>query len=407
MTWSNGKQKLEIKYEGAVEFTDDDSDVKSLSPGGYLKIREGGWTSTHTVEFEADGSGTIRRRYWEGNSEKPFEPQGKAWLSQILPRIIRQTGIGAPARVARILKAKGGAGVLSEITLIEGSWAKRVYFTELLKSPGLDSATVRQALEQAGREIDSDYELASLLISSDRLLVDDATRRAYFDAARTIQSDYEMRRVFSSALKRGPVAPDLLAGVLGASTTIDSDYELAELLVQIARLQPLDARTRAPFLKALTTVGSDYECRRVVSAVVQADPSPDTLASMLDPSLAIDSDYEQASFLIDVAKSQSIDGPLRAPFFKGVETLSSSYERGRVLQAVVKGGTLPQETLVAVLRSTASMTSGHEASQVLLAIAATQKISGEARDLYVSTAERLGDYEQGRSLTALVKAERR
>jgi len=42
-----------------------------------------------------------------------------------------------------------------------------------------------------------------------------------------------------------------------------------------------------------------------------------------------------------------------------------------------------------------------------MAIAATQKLSGEARDMYVSTAERLGDYEQGRTLTALVKSERR
>ena len=76
-------------------------------------------------------------------SEKPFVPEGKAWLSQALPRIIRQTAFGAPGRVARILKAKGPSGVLAEITLIEGSWAKRVYFTELLKSPGLDAATVR------------------------------------------------------------------------------------------------------------------------------------------------------------------------------------------------------------------------------------------------------------------------
>ena len=179
-----------------------------------------------------------------------------------------------------------------------------MYFTELLKSPGLDAATVRQALEQAGRQIDSDYELASLLISSDRLLVDEATRRAYFDAAKSIQSDYEMRRTYASALKRGPVSADVLAGVLDASTGIESDYEEAELLVQIAQLQPLDARTRGPFLKALSTVGSDYECRRVVSAVVRADPSPETLATMLDPSIAIDSDFEQASFLIDVAKSQ-------------------------------------------------------------------------------------------------------
>ena len=359
------------------------------------------------MEFEADNSGTIQRRYREGMSEKPFVPDGKAWLSQALPRIIRQTAFGAPGRVARILKAKGAGGVLAEITLIEGSWAKRIYFTELLKSPGLEAATVGQALEQAGRQIESDYELASLLISSDGLLVDEATRRAYFDAARSIESDYEMRRTYSSALKRGPVSPEALAGVLDASTGIGSDYEEAELLVQIARLQPLDARTRAPFLKALATVESDYECRRVVSAVVRADPTPDTLATMLDPSLAIDSDYEQASFLIDVAKSQPIDGPLRAPFFKGVDTIASSFERGRVLQAVVKRGNLSPETVVAVLRSTQSMDSGHEASQVLLSIAGNYPISGEARDLYITTAARLGNYEESRALSALVKSERR
>ena len=283
-------------------------------------------------------------------------------------------------------QGEGPAGVFAEIALIEGSWAKRVYFTALLNSPGLDAATVRQALEQAGRQIDSDYELASLLISSDRLLVDDATRRAYFDAAATIQSDYEMRRTYASALKRGPVPADVLAGVLDASTGIESDYEEAELLVQIAQLQPLDARTRGPFLKALATVDSDYECRRVVSAVVRADPSPETLATMLDPSIAIDSDFEQASFLIDLAKSQPIDGPLRAPFFKGVDTISSSYERGRVLQAVVKRGSLSPETVVDVLRSAQGMSSGHEASQVLLAVATTHPISGEARDLYIAAA---------------------
>jgi beta-lactamase regulating signal transducer with metallopeptidase domain len=406
-TWSDGKQKLEVRYDGTVEFSDDDSDVKSLSPGGTLRIREGGLSSSRTVEFEADASGAIRRRYWEGTSEKPFEPAGRAWLSQALPRIIRQSGLGAPARVARILKATGPSGVLAEISLIEGSWSKRVYFTELLKSPGLDTATVRQSLEQAGRQIDSDFELASLLVATDRLLVDDATRRTYFDAAKTIESDFEMRRVYSSALKRGPVSADVLAGVLEASTAIDSDFEEAELLVQIAKLQPLDGRTRGPFLKALATVGSDFECRRVVSAVVRADPSPETLATMLDPSLGIDSDFEQASFLVDVAKSQAIEGPLRAPFFKGVESISSSFERGRVLQAVVKRGNPSAETVVAVLRAAQAMGSSHETSQVLLAVAGAVPLSGEARDLYVATAERLGDFEEGRALSALVKTERR
>ena len=82
---------------------------------------------------------------------------------------------GAKARVARILKAKGPAGVLAEISLIEGSWGRKTYFSELLKTASLDAATIRQVLAQAAREIDSDFELASLLIdNADKLLVDDA-----------------------------------------------------------------------------------------------------------------------------------------------------------------------------------------------------------------------------------------
>ena len=167
-SWSNGREKLEVKYDGDLEFTDDDADLKSLSPGGYLRIKEGSQSGGRKVEFTADAAGTITRRFWVGSSEKPFEPEGRQWLAQALPRFIRQTGLGAKGRVARILKAKGPSGVLAEISLIEGSWAKRVYFNELLNSGNLDGQMLRQTVAQAGRELDSDFERASLLIDSCR-----------------------------------------------------------------------------------------------------------------------------------------------------------------------------------------------------------------------------------------------
>ena len=125
---------------------------------------DGGWFATHTVEFTADASGNLTRRFWVGATEQPFEPEGRQWLSKMLPRFIRQTGDRRPgARRPDLQGTAAPPGVLAEISLIEGSWAKRVYFSELFKMP-LDPATVRQALVQAGREIDSDFELASLLI---------------------------------------------------------------------------------------------------------------------------------------------------------------------------------------------------------------------------------------------------
>jgi hypothetical protein len=72
----------------------------------------------------------------------------------------------------------------------------------------------------------------------------------------------------------------------------------------------------------------------------------------------------------------------------------------------MKRGNVSPETLVAVLRAAQNMGSGHETWEVLLAVAGAVPLSGEARDLYVTTAERLGDFE-GRALSALVKSERR
>ena len=411
--WSNDGDRLEVRFDGEVEFTDDDTDVKRISPGGSLRIKEGGvfggLFASHTIEFTDDGAGNITRHFWDGMTERPFEPEGRQWLKKYLPRFIRQTGFGARARVARILKAKGPAGVLAEISLIEGSWGKKTYFSELLKTTSLDAATVRQVLIQAGREIDSDFELASLLIdNADKLLVDESTRQAYFEAARTIQSDFEMARVYKSALKRGPVSSPVLAAILDASHEIESDFEEASLLVQIAKLQPLDNTTRGPFFSALGTVGSDFEHGRVLKALGErTDLTPETTTAMLVSGAGVNSDFEAASFLMQLVKQQPIEGTLRVPFFRAVESIASSFERGRVLQAVAKRPDASPDTIMAVVRAAAGMSSGFEVSQVLMAVAAEHPVAGPARDAYIDAAEKLGDLEQGRVLAALVRSERR
>ena len=413
MTWQQNGDRMEVRFDGEVEFSDDDTDVARLSPGGLLRIKEGGvfggLFASHTVEFSADDSGRITRRFWSGMSEQPFDPEGRAWLAKMLPRFIRQTGFGARARVARIFKARGAAGVLAEISLIEGSWGKKTYFTELLKTQPLDAAAIRQILAQAGREIDSDFELASLLIdNADRLLVDEGTRQAYFEASRTIQSDFEMARVYKSALKRGPVSGPVLSALLDASRNIDSDFEAATLLVEVAKLQPLDDATRAPFFIALSTVGSDFERGRVLKTLsARTDLAPDTTVAMIAAGGAIKSDFEAASFLLELVKQHPIEGTLRAPFFGAVDGIASGFERGRVLQAVARRPGVSDDTVLSVLRAAAGMNGSLEASQVLLAVAAAHPVAGTAREAYIDAAEKLGDFEQGRVLAALVKSERR
>jgi beta-lactamase regulating signal transducer with metallopeptidase domain len=407
--WSDNGRKVEVNYRGDIEFTDDDTDVKRMSPGGYLRIKDGGrFGSDNSVEFRPDSNGGIEHRFWAGGRERPFEPEGRKWLIEMLPKFIRQSGIGAPARVTRIMKSGGPAAVLAEISRIEGSFARRVYFTELFKQPGLTPANMQRALAQAGREIDSDFELASLLVASNRLVTDDGARKAYLDAARTIESDFELHRVLGSIVKAGPMSPPIAAAVLETSGSIDSDFEQASLLAEFAASQPIDGTVTAPYFRALSGVSSSFEHHRALTALVKrGDLSAPARAAALESAATIDSDFELASFLLEFLKAGGVEKGERAPFFSAVSAIGSDFERGRVLQALAHRPDLSDDTVLEILRSTQTMGGHFERAQVLLAVASTQPLTRAGRDAYIDAAGKLGDFEQGQALSALVKNERR
>ena len=45
----NGMTSFDLRIDGTIEFTDDDRDVKSLSPNGHFRLEEGGWFSAARV----------------------------------------------------------------------------------------------------------------------------------------------------------------------------------------------------------------------------------------------------------------------------------------------------------------------------------------------------------------------
>ena len=286
-----------------------------------------GSASDTSVEFTADGNGNIQRRFWIGWTEQPFDPEGRKWLAAMLPRFIRQSGIGAPARVARILKSGGVTGVLAEISLVEGSWGKRVYFSELMKAPGLSAADVQRAFAQAGHR--DRLRLRARLVPDRQQPADRRRRRRDAPTStrrRSIESDFELRRVLSSVLKAGVVPSPIAAGLLDASTSIDSDYEEASLLVAVRRPAAARRDRARPVLQ-----GAGHRRQRL-----RAQPGAEDRAAAhrpvsrrrapprWSPPPAIGSDFEKASVLLQFVKNNSIEGPVRAPFFRaaGVDQFS-------------------------------------------------------------------------------------
>src|SRR5580692_12292040 len=78
--------RMDLEMRGTVEFTDNDSDVKSISSDGYFRLeqRSSGPSRTYLVRPASNG---IERLYSVDGVSKPLDADGRAWLAHVLPDV--------------------------------------------------------------------------------------------------------------------------------------------------------------------------------------------------------------------------------------------------------------------------------------------------------------------------------
>jgi len=229
--WSEGTRRFDVTGRGSIEFSDDDRDVKSISPGGYFRVEEdyfllfaGRW-----YEVSADSQGRLSRTYYDHGHERPLDSQGLAWLMRAMPEAIRHTGIGAGPRLQRILKQGGTAAALTEISRIDSDEAKRIYIQELVTKNALGREPLEGAMLQA-RKIGSDDEKADLVKSVASYYLKDGLREPIFQVAGTIGSDEDRANVLCDLIVQDGASRESLKLAAKTASHIGSDEEKAKVL---------------------------------------------------------------------------------------------------------------------------------------------------------------------------------
>jgi hypothetical protein len=360
-----------------MTFSDDLTDITSMTDGAYLTLRERNWLTVRTIEMRHEG-GLISRRFYASGLEQPWEPDGRQWLAHRLPSLVRRSGFGAAARTRRILQVRGVAGVLDEIRLLESDYARRLYFRELFDAAPMDPLSAGRIATMAGEIIRSDFELRQTLVSVVPLVASDAAAaRAYVQAASSISSDFEHRQALDALIDSGMLADGAFEAVAQSAATIGSDFEKRQAL---SRLLGRTGKPRAP------------------AAIVAA----------LDSAATIGSDFECATLLIGAVEASAIDGQAAAAFFAAVRTIQSDFEQGRVLKTLARRPPLAPDLVTGMLDAVAHMQSDFEQAEVLLSVLKAQPIDAATRPAFIAAADTIhSDFEQGRVFAALVRAEKR
>lgn len=333
---SDGDREVEIRSEGEIELTPDWTGIARLSRGAEMRLEEENDGVERRLDVEPGKDGTPVYTWKVDGRERAFDAEGRKWLQDMLLHYVRGTGYDAEKRVAWFLKHQGPQGVLAEISQIQGDYVARIYFGHLFKNR-LEPAMVQRALEQAGREIGSDYELRqALTAAADSQTLAGASALAYTEASREIGSDFEQRNALAALLEKGKLDPRVLTATFQSAREIGSDFELATLLVEAAKKSGLgDPAVRSAYVEAAGEIGSDFEQRRALSAMAgRGDLSPEALLAVLQSSQEIGSDFEQATLLVEIAGKYNLSGAARDAYVTAVDSIGSKHERGRAEAAL-------------------------------------------------------------------------
>ena len=330
----DGNRRLDMSVRGKIWFTDDDSDIQRLEPGGRLMIEERvRFGPERMIIITASDNGDLQRTYLVDGKAREYDAAAQAWLAGMLPNIIRESGIGAVERVKRIHAQRGVSGVLDEIELIRSSSNRRLYLTTLMSEAKLNASEATRAL-RAAKTISSSSQKADVLVAAaDRLPMNDASvRHAYVEAARSISSSSELRRALTRLLDLPSLQDDVYHDALTVAGQISSSSEKASLLVLAAQRHDLtDENLRAAFFSAVGSVSSSSEKRRVLVALLRAQGTDkEVVRGVIRSARSISSDSEKAAVLMEISALQLKDTTTAEVYLEVADTINSRAARQRL-----------------------------------------------------------------------------
>ena len=399
---NNGINNFNIEYKGDIEITDDDKDIKSISRGGYLEISKTTFGSKRSLLIEATSDG-LRREYYEGRQKQAYEPEGREWLAEILPDIVRSTGIAAESRVKRFYKQGGVNAVLDEIEILDGDYVRSIYGRHLLNMSGLTDDELIKSINMLSEDINSDYYLSQVLKEhSDKYLDNDRKAKAYFEATSNIGSDYYASMVLKEAVKDHKPSPQSISKIMEASKNIGSDYYQSALLSSVLEMDNLTGEILADVIETTKDISSDYYQSQILSKAMETEGlSSKSFQSLMEAISDVSSDYYMSGVFSKMLEND-VDENIAVLMIKLVDDkMSSSYYASTVLAKVAEKQESSDKVMMALVNALNGFDSDYYASTVIRK-AADHSLSKSSLKSLIEAAGNIGsDYYSASALKSL------
>ncbi len=328
--WSvnDGNQKSSLETNGKITASEDEKSISAISPGGYLRIEKTTFGNSRSL-FITNKSGSLDYEYKEGGRTKPFEPDGRAWLSEMLPELLNTTTIAAESRVDRFY-AKGGAkAVLGILPQLRGDHVKSSYLALLMKK-NLSKTDMIAVIDAVPSNLDSDHFKLEVYKKIPASYFEDINQLT--KVVSNLDSDH-----FKAQLLKPIYKTNVMNGqgekALQLINLLDSDHFKADIAKSIPFDKMSDQDLRFVVGDVIRKFDSDHFKNDVLKSIVNAGNLTEARALIVISGVtSMDSDHFKADILKYICGKQASERVKQQIRETAKATIDSSHFLGDVMR---------------------------------------------------------------------------
>ncbi|MBN1988831.1 MAG: hypothetical protein JW783_05535 [Bacteroidales bacterium] len=327
--------KFEIRYKGKVQVTDNDKDIKSISPNGYLTIEKSSFGNSRRLEFTSDSQGRLTRKYYEGAKERSYESDGKAWLQEVLEEAIYRTGVGGKERALRIYKSKGVYGILDEVERISSYSGSFSFGSSFF---GFHSVEVR------GFNVRNMY-LKTLV---DEASIDKKDLPLVLRAIEGVESNSTKGTLLRTIIDKYPLDAYLMTKMLQTTESLSYNTEMGNVLRKFQSKYRINLDNYDAYFDVIRRMSINSEKGNVLKPLANSQKLEDRVMVELIRSVGqFSSESEKAAVLRVVATKMSDNTDVVREYIRTVSGIGDSYRylRDELLEMVAANGVKPNQPI--------------------------------------------------------------
>ncbi len=386
------ENNIELKHQGDIRVSDDDTRIESISPGGYFHFSKNTFGNKRTIHIDSDSNGKLSYEFFENKKEIPYEPEGRQWLSEVLIEVIRVAGIDANRRAKRIYKKEGIDGVILEIKKIVSNNTQSLYFNSLLEIPTLKNYEIATIAEQILLNISSSSECAFLYKRHYKtFLTDELTAEAFLRSSTKISSNTER----GSILRKINAEIDLENSTISDAyfnfiNTLQSNTEKGSVMRDLLNKQQLGENATVEFLRSVKRFSSSTELSSVLRKMKNVNlKSPQVVEAYFAAAGSLSSNTELSAVLRNLSRTQTLDDDALVAYIYCAKLLSSNTELGSVMRNLNGINFNNSRITQAYFATVNSMSSNTEKGRVLRELLREEKLSTNALQEFFYATKRL------------------